>query len=269
MRLGIGSWTYGWAIGVKGYPSPPKPLTTSDLIDRAREFQVDVVQIADNLRVHALSQSELLRLRNAASDSHIALELGTVGVEPSHLERYLELAVFLRARLVRTLIREPAGRSDLNEAEEFIRHAAARFRSAGVALALENYEAQTCAELAALVERIGEPCVGVCLDTVNSLGALETPREVVAALAPHILNLHVKDFVIRRVPSKMGYEVSGSPAGEGRLDIDWLVGELRGLEREPAMILEQWTPWQGSIEQAVSTEEEWAIRSIAFLRRYQ
>lgn len=71
-----------------------------------------------------------------------------------------------------------------------------------------------------VASEIGNPFVGICMDTVNSLGILETPRQVVAMLGPYVQNLHIRDFTIRRLPSKMGYEVIGCPAGKGKLEID-------------------------------------------------
>jgi sugar phosphate isomerase/epimerase len=268
MRLGIGSWTYGWATGVSGYPLPANPLTAIDLIDRAHAYGLEIVQIADNLPAHELSPVELATLRDHAAGLGIGIELGTVGFEQEHLRRYLKLATILGARLVRTLIRTSDGIPDLTHAENCIRAVGEEFRSAGVVLAIENYEQQSCAELAALVECLGNPCVGICLDTVNSLGALETPRQVVAVLGPFVQNLHIKDFTIRRVPSKMGYEVTGCPAGEGKLEIEWVLSELRRHGRNPTMILEQWTPWTGSIESTIAMEEAWASRSVSFLHRY-
>jgi sugar phosphate isomerase/epimerase len=269
MRLGIGSWTYGWATGVSGYPLPACPLTAMDLIDRACSFGLDIVQIADNLPVDKLSPTDLARLRDHATEAGIAIELGTVGFEREHLQRYLHLAEFLGAQLVRTLIRTPDEEPNLTNVEECIRSVGGEYCSAGVVLAIENYEQQSCADLASLIERIGNPFVGICLDTVNSLGALETPRQVVSTLGPHVQNLHIKDFNIRRLPSKMGYEVIGCAAGEGKLEVEWVLSELHRHGRNPSVILEQWTPWAGSLESTITIEEEWAARSIRFLQRYQ
>ena len=269
MRLGIGSWTYGWATGVSGYPPPARLLTAMDLIDRAHTYGLDIAQIADNLPVHELSSTDLATLRDHATETGIAIELGTVGFEREHLQRYLSLAMFLGARIVRTLIRTPDGKPDLTYAERCIRSVGDEFCSAGVVLAIENYEQLSCSELASLVERIDNPSVRICLDTVNSLGALETPRQVVAMLGPYVQNLHIKDFTIRRLASKMGYEVIGCPAGEGKLEIDWILCDLHRQGRNPSVILEQWTPWAGSIESTIAMEEAWAARSVRFLQRYR
>ncbi len=104
---------------------------------------------------------------------------------------------------------------------------------------------------------------------MNSLGALETPREVVALLGPHTINLHVKDFEIRRIDTMMGYLVTGCPAGEGRLDIPWLVGEIRRHGRDPNLILELWPPYAGSVDETMAMEREWVARSVRFLKQYE
>jgi sugar phosphate isomerase/epimerase len=268
MRIGIGSWTYGWSIGVKGYPSPVKPFTALDLLSRARDFGIGLVQIADNLPLARLPESELAELKQRAAEWNIELEIGTTGVEPEHLLRFLELARYLGARLVRSLLSDTYSRADLPQATAWLREVLPAFEDANVCLALENYEKYTSRDLAALVREIGSPCLGVCLDTVNSLGALETPAAVVGELAPFVRSLHVKDFKIERVESRMGYSVTGCPVGEGMLKIDWLLDQLRDAGSDPNLIIELWTPYCGSVEHTIALEQEWAARSVSFLKRY-
>ena len=93
------------------------------------------------------------------------------------------------------------------------------FAAASVNLALENHGLHTSRELADLLRGIGNPVLGCCLDTVNSFGSLEGPEQVIRNLASHTICLHLKDFVIRRHPHQMGFEILGAPAGQGRLDI--------------------------------------------------
>jgi sugar phosphate isomerase/epimerase len=268
MKVGIGSWTYGWSIGVRGYPAPKKPLTALQLLSLARDYGLGVVQFADNLPVHTLSSSALAELRARAKEWNIEIEIGTVGVQPGQLMRYLDLAKFLEAKLVRSLVGDVASRANLSQASAWLKEALPAFEAAGVCLALENYEGSPSPQLAALVRGLASPCLGICLDTVNSLGALETPAMVVEALAPYVRSLHIKDFDIARVESRMGYVVTGRPAGEGMLNIDWLLTEMRRAGSEPNLILELWTPYQGSVEETIRLEEEWADRSVRFLKRY-
>jgi sugar phosphate isomerase/epimerase len=269
MRAGIGSWSFPWATGVPGYPSPAHPLRPLGLLELARELQAGVIQIADNLPLDGFGEDELTRLRHTAEEWDIEVEVGTRGVTPGHLLRYLRIARCLGARILRTLTHTADSRPDLVQVEAWIREVLPQFEDAGVSLALENYERHSCAGLARLVESLGSPHAGICLDTVNSLGALETPREAVALLGPHTINLHVKDFEIRRVDTMMGYLVTGCAAGEGRLDIPWLVGEIRQHGRDPNLILELWPPYAGSVEQTVAMEREWVARSVLFLKKYE
>ncbi|HYZ83692.1 MAG TPA: sugar phosphate isomerase/epimerase [Bryobacteraceae bacterium] len=268
MQPGIGSWTYGWAAGVKGYPKPATPLTPLHLLERANAFGVEVVQIADNMPLKLLSGAELDELSRVASAANITLEIGTVGVQPRNLLQHLEIADRLGARLIRSLIADVGSRPEVAQATRWIAEALPQYEAAGVCLALENYEQYTARELGDLIRGIGSPALGVCLDTVNSLGALETPDMLIAELGPWVRSLHVKDFAIERAPSRMGFQVVGRPAGQGMLNVPRLVSQLQAANVAPNLILELWTPDQGSVEASIRLEEEWAAESVRFLKRF-
>src|SRR5262249_20688062 len=92
MRLGISSYTYVWAVGVPGYPAPPRRLTAHQLLGRADELGVWVVKIAATLPLGTLSEPELDPLVGDASRGAIALEVGTRGLRPDPLRRYIAIA---------------------------------------------------------------------------------------------------------------------------------------------------------------------------------
>jgi sugar phosphate isomerase/epimerase len=265
MRLGISSWTYPWAIEVSGFPLPARPMRIADLLDRAAVLKVGVVQVADNLPLHELDPSEIRDARDQAVSLGLGIEIGTRGVEPAHLLRYLSLAVTFDATLLRTLTHSVKQQPSLDQAEKWIREVLPGFEAQGVTLGLENYEKHSCRDLADLVRRLGSSHVGICLDTVNSLGALETPEVVVETLAPLTVNLHIKDFVIERVPQMMGFVVSGAPAGAGKLAIPWLLEQMPA-DNDVSAILEQWPPLRESAEATVAMEQEWAERGVQYLR---
>ncbi|MGO8786046.1 MAG: sugar phosphate isomerase/epimerase family protein [Terriglobia bacterium] len=252
MKIGISSWTYPWAIGVKSYPLRD-PMTAIGLLERACAMGAQVVQIADNL---PLAASMLDPIRRAASG--IEIELGTRGAEPANLLRYLEYAVSLGSHFVRTLLGDGYNEDSLRAVlSEFGRH--------GVVLGLENYEGLPSADLAALMRRLDNPWAGICLDTVNSLGALEMPEFTIKTLAPYTVNVHVKDFDIVRVPYMMGFEVTGRPAGQGRLDLKSLLDQVQVYGRDPNLILEQWPPLTGSLEETIVREAAWAEAGWEYL----
>jgi sugar phosphate isomerase/epimerase len=268
LKLGISSWTYPWAIGVPGYQQPADPLDAFDLLERAATLGVALVQIADNLPLETMPPAAVARLGSTARETGLALEIGTRGIEPSHLYRFLDIARCLHAGLVRTLTANNSPAPPAEQIEASLREVLPAYEQAGVQLALENYEQQTSEELADLVRRIDSPCLGVCLDTVNSLGALEGPAEVTRFLLPIAFNLHVKDFGIERVPSRMGYLVIGRPAGTGRLDVPALLDQARRHGREPSVIVEQWPPFSDTLAATIALEAEWAEQSVRYLQQY-
>lgn len=107
----------------------------------------------------------------------------------------------------------------------------------------------------------------ICLDVGNSLGALEGPEVTVKTLAPLAANLHVKDFVIRRAGHQMGFIVEGRPAGQGQLDIPWVLEQVRNAGRDPNAILELWTPPEAELADTIAKEAQWAAASVSYLRR--
>jgi sugar phosphate isomerase/epimerase len=268
MRIGISSWTYPWAVGVPGYPASPSGITCHQLLAKAIALGVGVLQIGDNLPLEALLPHEIASLRVQAAAAGIALEASTRGVEPAHLRRLLRIAQLLDARLLRSLTHTNDSRPGLVQIESWLREVLPDFESAGVSIGLENYERHTAKELASLVERIGSPSLGVCLDTVNSLGILETPSQVVEVLAPWVINIHVKDFSIDRIDTMLGYAVRGCPAGEGRLDLPSLLESIDRYGRRPNLILEQWPPFTNSVQNTIELEDDWANRGVRFLKSF-
>ena len=268
MELGISSWSLPWSVGIRDYPQPPRPLDAIGLLEKAIEVNAAVVQIADNLPLHELLEPELERLREAARARGLTLEAGTRGLDPEHLARYVMITRRIGARVLRTVLSgRLCGPDQMAAAEEGIRHVLPALAQQGVTLALENNEAFSAAEFAGLMRRIASPLVGICLDTANSLGRPETLETVVQNLAERTVMLHAKDYDIRRIDTRMGFSVVGQPAGDGRVDFEWVLTELRQRGRDQiSIIVEHWPPYEGTIETTVRTEEEWLARSVRFLR---
>ncbi len=265
MRLGISSFAYGWAVGIPGYP-PPRPLSAVDLVERAAALGLDLVQFGDNLPLHALPEQELDALEARARELGVDVEVGMRGTNRDLLLAYLALARRFRSPLLRVMAGAPGHDPTADEVVRAMRAVLPEFERAGVCLALENFETFRAAELADIVGGIGGEAVGVCLDTVNSAGALEGPEVVVGALAPLTLNLHVKDYVIRRPDHRLGFVVEGRPAGQGQLDIPWLLDAVRDNGHDPSVILEQWTPPGRTLADTIAVEERWAAESVRYMR---
>ena len=270
MRLGIGSYTYGWSSGTYGSDTSQHAgfayLTAHDLIDRAVQLDVPLVQICVKPDLASMDDQELLALRNYAETNGKALEIGTVGSDPDHLLRFLQIAQMLGANLVRTIFTSAS--PGLVEERQQIAQLAEQFAAAQVYLAIENHEAASFLDMASLCQEIDNDYVGVCLDTVNSLGRGEGLREVTTALMPFTKCLHVKDFTVHRHKSDMELTITGAPAGEGKLDIPAQLWMLRNVQPEATVVLEQWVPFQGNLAQTIERQDSWAESSVRYLKKH-
>jgi 3-oxoisoapionate decarboxylase len=225
------------------------------------------VHIADHRPRHELRGAHLSERAAAASSRGIALEVGTSGIQPVHLLRYRDIAVQLQSSLLRVVIDTDKQHPSAEEAATALAAVLPRFAENDVTIAIENHDRFPAATLATLMDRLDSPQVGICLDTANSLGCGEDLATVLRILGPWVVNLHVKDFCVRRLPHKKGFIIEGCPAGGGLLHIPRLLDELRGLSRDPNVILEFWPPPENSIEASVAKEDAWARESIKYLRQ--
>lgn len=265
--LGIGTYAYAWSIGVPGHPQPSAPMDHTAFLRRSAELGVKLVQYADNLPLNALAPSAFDTLLAEAGRLGMSIEVGTRGIQDDHLRRWLAIARRCGSPIVRVVVDTKDHHPAPQEVVELVRHILPEFEQAGVTLAIENHDRFKAAALADIVRAIGSPYVGICLDTVNSFGALEGPEVVVAALGPYVVNLHVKEFTIHRVSHNMGFVVEGAPAGKGMLDVPWLLGKLRDeYGRSFNAVLELWPAPEATPDATAAKEDAWAVESIAYLR---
>jgi sugar phosphate isomerase/epimerase len=267
MQLGISSYTYTWAVGVPG-SIPEKPLTAYGLIDKASEAGLRLLQIADNLPLERLPRFELNELKHYASGKGISLEMGGRGLIPAHAIECLEAAEVLGSPLLRMVIDGDGFKPDLKTIVSLITDFVPELKSRNIRLAIENHDRLKAREFEGIINSVGSDMVGICLDSVNSMGAGEGFETVSEILAPYTFNLHIKDFSIDRVSHKMGLLIEGRPAGKGMLDIPRLVDLIKSYGRCNSAILELWTPPEQSIEQTIVKEAEWARSSIKYLKQF-
>ncbi len=264
LKIGISSYTFTWSVGVPGYRNKTS-LSAFDLIEKASELKAELVQFADNLPLENYSWEELTKILSFAQERAIGIEVGAKGLTPERLKLYAEIAGFLQADILRFIIDDNDYEPSPKTVIEVIRPFIPILEKTKVRLALENHDRLSCAEFVSIVVSCNSPLVGICLDTVNSLGIPEGTAEVISALSPFTLNLHVKDFSIRRLDHKMGFKVEGTPAGEGKLDIAGLFHKLSIMDKCKSAILELWTPFGSTMEDTIARENEWAYRSMQYL----
>jgi sugar phosphate isomerase/epimerase len=246
---------------------PPRPLDVFGFVRLASDLGFDLVQIDDNLPLHLMDGSGLDALRSFCAERGVDTEVGIRGSGTAHMERSLEVASRLGSPFLRVLLDSGDDRPPVGECARRLRAILPACARRGMTIAIENHDRLRVEELLEVMRLAGGKGVGVCLDTVNSFGCLEDPRRVIEALAPHVVNLHLKDFVVRRIQGGMGFEIAGAPAGEGMLGAAGVVERLRGEGRPFSATLELWPPRQADPGRTVELEQEWIRSSLRNLRR--
>jgi 3-oxoisoapionate decarboxylase len=265
MILGIGSYTFTWAVGVPGH-IPAYPLNEQGLILKARELGVGLIQIADNLPLDKMDDKRIEELVAMAAVSGIILEAGSNRMTADRLEQYIGIAERIGSGILRFVIDGEGYAPHLNEVVAIIKDAEPELKKRNIILALENHDRLLSREFAGIIERAGTNNAGICLDCANSLGAGEGIREVVETLAPYTVNLHLKEIMIQRKFHRMGFDVEGKPFGKGQLPLEWILSKLTNACR--TAIVELWTPPEENIEDTILKERSWAEQSIRYLRNF-
>jgi sugar phosphate isomerase/epimerase len=260
--IGLGTYAFFWQHSDR----VPEPLSLIGAFEATKELGVGLFQICDYAPLERMSDAELTDAAAAARDLGLAIELGTKGIEPDRLERFLRLARLFDARLVRSMLYSPDSRPTLAQAEEWLRQALPAYEASGVDLALETYEQVTTADLVSLVARIDSARLGICLDPANVVARLELPRDCVELTAAHVKNVHVKDFAFARQPGWVGFTYGGAPMGDGLHDYPHLLETVRPREHGVNEIVEHWLSWQSDPETTIRTEREWTRTTIEYLR---
>jgi sugar phosphate isomerase/epimerase len=247
-----------------------RPLSIMALLHIAEEKHIRRLQLCDNLiePLHTLNEDTLDDIRLAALDFDIQIEIGMRRLTVQNLLNYLEIARFFNSPFLRIVIDDIDYRPSLDEVIDVIHKVIDDFKKNNIILSIENHDRFAVKSIIDIIEKTDRQYVGICLDTANSLGAGEGIKEVVTALAPYTVNLHVKDFKIKRVSHKMGFIVEGCAAGEGMLNIPYILEKLKPHHRCLSATLEVWSNPLSTVERTLKREAEWVDKSLRYLKDF-
>jgi len=262
VTIGLSSFAYYWRLS----PAVSQPWSLADAIEHAAGLGVRLFQICDYAPLESMSDPELEALRRLASDHGVSIELGTKGIGIAHLRRYLYIASLLDASLLRTMLHTVDHKPDVAEATGLLRELLPELVGQGVTLALETYEQVPTSTLVQIVRSINHQNVGICSDPANAVAALETPNSVIDAVAPYVVNMHIKDFAFSRRDGWVGFTYSGARLGEGLLDYGHMVRTISPNSRGINQIVEHWLPWQENEEETLAAEDQWTQHSLNYIR---
>ena len=100
MAIGLSTYAFFWRSSTR----VDAPLSLHDMLKQTNELGCKAFQICDYPGVESLTPAELTDLRGTAADLDIELELGTRGVQPQHLHRYLDICSQLGAKTLRSML---------------------------------------------------------------------------------------------------------------------------------------------------------------------
>lgn len=242
MRIGLS--VYGTTFGMGINPASGRAaITPRQLMDRALAADLEGVELPASL----LQGEDVAGVAQYARERGLFITLATGGYDPAQLAKAIDLGAQLGVGTVRTVVggakiggdRRPlAGRwrAFLEEVLAGLREATGYAEQAGVNLAVENHQDLASEELLWLCESIGSPRFGITLDTGNPLATAEEPLDFFRRVAPHVKNVHLKDYWVYL--SEEGYRLVRCPLGQGLTDFPALFQILAQTVPDVTMSIE-------------------------------
>jgi len=263
--LGISSYTFPWLISAEDSVER-KYYSANKLLTYAAENGIGYVQFGDNLPLHEWNPEQLNEFKNNADKLNIKIQVGARKLVTEHIRLYISIAKFFRSPFLRIVIDDIDYHPSPGQVIQQIKLLLPELQTSNVVLAIENHDRFTAKTLEDIILATNPQLVGICLDTANSLGAGEGIGHIVDVLAPYTVNLHIKDFIIRRVEHKMGFIVEGVAAGEGMLDIPWLLSAFQKSHHCETATLELWSNREKDLETSIMMEKMKVERSLQYLK---
>ena len=235
--------------GDRGRPSGDRFSAPGRFLEYARELGAAGVQVAFGVLEDAAAGALQERARAATMYLEGIVPLPRDQGDVERFEAEIRTAKRVGALVVRTVMLSGRRYETFRSIAEFKRFAETSTHSLktaadvvarqGVRLAVENHKDWRADELLRILTQFGNDHVGVCLDTGNSIALLETPMEVVEALAPRSFTTHFKDMALEEY--KDGFLLSEVPLGTGVLDLPRVVRVVRAARPEIRLNLEMIT----------------------------
>jgi sugar phosphate isomerase/epimerase len=244
-RLVLGADTLCWHLRLEH-----RELTLEEAFAEAAEAGAAFIQLSLH-HTRDRSTAELPALAHRAGELGLRVlasgdPLGgvhrgeSVATATARVEGWIERAAALGSPILRVASgfyrADLAGRPEAIEAErlwtvEALGAALDSARDAGVRLAIENHSDFTVAEYGSILRELGSEDVGVFLDLINPISALDDPVTVVRGLAPLAVAGHIKDYELRSIWTegryhRRGFSVLWRYPGEGAADLPALLDAL-------------------------------------------
>ncbi len=286
MKLGMHTYTlHLWGLGQNwGIVADPRPktMTLLQLMDKAVEWGLDGLHIT-GCDLETKDDARLAAVREAAQAHGLYLEYNFSRDEEfdprltDRVEDGIRIAERLGADLAKLSLDirrprplygsrfHPEVMRQLCTCYDEVRAAIPLLERTGIRLALENHTETFADEILWLIDKVGHPLVGACVDTVNSMGVLENPETAVNQLAPHAFCNHFCDHKLDR--DQFGIRFHGVALGDGDIDCFKAYRTIRDLSPTDRITFEiEWDIGDDPLDVAREKEMDACIRSIDYAR---
>ena len=261
----------------------PRQMSTFDLFDEAVRLGLDGLHLDDGV-LETLDVSYLKEVNAAAREHGIYLEynfsmdMGGRGIGIQHdLDEAITTAVSLGADIVKVsmdLIRprpisasrfHPEVMAQMKSFGSLLKTMAPQANASGIKIAVENHCDSFSEEILWLLDRVDDPAVGACIDTVNALMVMEDPMQAIANLAPRAFTNHFRDDRIEF--QRYGFKLTGAAVGEGDIDMKcaYEIFKTKSAMQRINIETEMEIPLD-DMQQALRMEKETIERSIRYCR---
>jgi sugar phosphate isomerase/epimerase len=250
MRIGVDSYSYHRLLGDlrPGEVAPPERLADGG---NAVVREVRSIDGVDGVALQTcyLDRSRPETLPAETNGLELALSWGAPnGIEfgrnrnaVDDLFAWIEIAGALAIRTMRIVAAGPALRDrapERREAVPSLREAAARARSLGLVLALENHGDLTARELDDLLHEVADDGLGACFDTGNALRVGDDAVAAAELLGPSIRMVHLRDVESLDTVLDPVAGPKSVPYGTGVVPLDAVLDVLEGARFEGLVCVE-------------------------------
>jgi len=226
----------------------PRQLSTFQLFDKVVDFGLDGVHLDDgvleNLELPFLKEvGSAAQERDLYLEYNFSLDIGGMGIGIQHdLEEAIAIAQALGSDIVKMsmdLVRprpvaasrfHPEVMKQMKNVIQTLKSAVSSAKDAGVRIAVENHCDAFSDEILFLIDEVGSPQVGACIDTVNAFHVTEDPMTAIKNLAPRAFTNHFRDDKIDF--KRDGFKLTGTAVGDGDMD---MVGAYEIIKNKSSM----------------------------------
>ncbi|ENV76276.1 sugar phosphate isomerase/epimerase [Acinetobacter ursingii] len=238
MKIAIDSYCFHRYFG-EIYPdleqSPSQKMNLLECIQLCTTFGIEGISI-ESFMLDCPSQQDIQQLKQILIQHQLELVWAWghpsglySGQKPELLQdlyRHIQIAKALGAKVMRICAggRKTRPQTDWQSHKEalvpLLQQAALYAEQFDLVLALENHVDFYTDEIVDLIQSIGSPYLGICLDTANNLRMLEDPLQAIEKMLPYAKATHIKDVTAYQGdPKTFGFWPS-VPAGQGIIPLE-------------------------------------------------